>query len=612
MFTRRSFVRSAAASLAMLAHTDGNANPTVSRRVRRSVEHGRPLYEFQYGQISLQSDLHQTQLKQTHSVLMNLSEDSLLRPYRLRVGLPAPGCDLGGWYSSDAFGAETFGQWISALSRYYAISRDEGTRAKVDRIIRMFAQTVEPTGKLFGDPTVTKGPAYMYDKLACGLMDAHQFTLQPTALKVLADVTGAVMPQLPDRVPTDDLYGAHETYTIPENQFIAWQRGGDSRHLDMAARYMHHAFFDPLSRGENVLARRHAYSHVNALCSAAKAFLVLGDDKYLRAAKYGFAFVEEQSFATGGWGPNETFLPNPGSPQLGTAPIHTLGDSLSVTHSHFETCCGAYAHFKLTRYLLRTTKDPSYGDSMERVMYNTVLGASPLLQDGRSFYNADYHFSDGRKSYFDGYFGRFPFAWPCCSGTLPQMAADYHVSTYFHDVDGVYVNLYVPSTLAWQQQGVPISLAQSGDYPIEDTVSITVAPARPCVFSVRLRIPSWTTRPSISINGKRVATPAAGTFATLTREWRQGDRIELELPRRLQLKAIDSGQPNIVAILYGPLVLFSIDAHAGQLTRPQLLAARRPDSQGSEWHVNVAGGRLRLVPFWAIKYERYSTYLRVA
>ncbi len=74
--------------------------------------------------------------------------------------------------------------------------------------------------------------------------------------------------------------------------------------------------------------------------------------------------------------------------------------SLSKTHSSFETPCGSYAHFKLTRYLLRATRNSLYGDSMERVMYNTILGAKPLQPDGRTFYYSDYNFS-GKKVYKD-------------------------------------------------------------------------------------------------------------------------------------------------------------------------------------------------------------------
>ena len=100
-----------------------------------------------------------------------------------------------------------------------------------------------------------------------------------------------------------------------------------------------------------------------------QAYLVHRQSKASPRRAQRFRHVRAQSFATGGWGPNET-LCAPGS--------GALGDSLTRTHSSFETPCGAYAMFKITRYLLRVTRDTRYGDSMERVLYNTILGAKPI------------------------------------------------------------------------------------------------------------------------------------------------------------------------------------------------------------------------------------------
>jgi hypothetical protein len=60
-----------------------------------------PLAEFGYGDVSMASEAHESQLMNTHSVLMALSEDSLLKPFRQMSGMPAPGEDLGGWYNYD-------------------------------------------------------------------------------------------------------------------------------------------------------------------------------------------------------------------------------------------------------------------------------------------------------------------------------------------------------------------------------------------------------------------------------------------------------------------------------------------------------------------------------
>jgi DUF1680 family protein len=316
--------------------------------------------------------------------------------------------------------------------------------------------------------------------------------------------------------------------------------------------------------------------------------------KHLRAARNGFDMLAQQSFATGGWGPDET-LRAPGSTDL--------YDSLTGTHASFETPCGAYAHFKLTGYLLRVTRDSRYGDSMERVMYNTVLGAKPLMADGRTFYYSDYNFK-GRKFYRDEQH------WSCCSGTLPQVAADYRINTYFRDAQGVWVNLYLPSTLRWNQDGADVALTQESFYPFEATVQFKVQASRSREFTLSFRIPAWARGASISINGRPWRTEIVpGRFLAVHRSWNTGDRIELDLPMTTRLEAIDSQHPETVALCFGPLVLFANTDTPPLVSRSDLLAASRLDRQ--TWQARTAGAPLKLLPFTAIGDEQYSTYLRV-
>ena len=268
-------------------------------------------------------------------------------------------------------------------------------------------------------------PAYTFDKVNIGLIDAHAFAADPLALKALNRTTDVALPHLPEKALTrpemaarphaNIAYTWDESYTLPENLYLAWRRGAGERYRALAARFLlDHDYFEPLARGENVLPDKHAYSHMNALSSAMQAYLVDGNSMHLRAAQNGFDFVLAQSFATGGWGPNERFIV-PGSGDL--------GKSLDTTHASFETPCGAYGHFKAARYLMSVTGDSRYGDSMERVLYNTVLGVLPMKPDGTSFYYADYNGS-GSKTYFE-------YKCPCCSGTLGQIVADYGISAYF-------------------------------------------------------------------------------------------------------------------------------------------------------------------------------------
>ncbi len=563
-----------------------------------------PLSELAYSQVRLGAGPLERQARENHAMVLGLDEDALLRPFRVRSGLRAPGRELGGWYDTYAFApGATFGQWMSALSRFYAISGDAATRAKVQRLVRGYAATVDAPGSFYRH---NRFPSYTYDKLVGGLLDAEKFGLDGTARATLAGTTGAAVAYLPphamprnEHAQTGEDFSQHawdESYTLPENQFQAWHLTGERIHLQLARRFLYDEFFAALARGDNALPGKHAYSHVNALSSAAQAYLSLGNPMYLATAQQGFAMITAQSFATGGWGPDEHFVA-PGS--------GALGASLEDQSKSFETPCGAYAHFKLTRYLLRITRDSRYGDSMERVLYNTVLGAIPIQPDGHAFYYSDY--TRQAKKIFH------PDRWPCCSGTLPMIAADYAISTCFRDSQGIYVNLYVPAQINWTQNNVPCGLSIETDYPYAAGVTMTLRLPSPQLFTLNLRIPAWAQDASLLVNGKR-QTLQSGRFAAIRREWHSADRVELELPDARRLESVDAAHPDTVALLAGPLVLMrtvEADATVSAIPRDALLRAQRDRGGRHEWRVATDAGAVKLKPFLDIDTEIYSPYQTV-
>jgi DUF1680 family protein len=605
-FTRRKFLQ--ASAVAAGATLSGRALP---RRAAASTVTPR-LSQFAYSQVTLLDGPMQEQFERNHKFFLALDEDGLLKPFRERAGMPAPGPVMGGWYNDSPdydppkdmtgyIAGHSFGQYLSGLARAYAITGDQATQQKVQRLVKGFGATV--TEKFYVDYPL---PAYTFDKTNMGLLDAHAFAGDPMALPVLAHATDAVLPHLPAgaqtrieacAVPHKNVsYCWDETYTLPENFYIAYQRSGDARYRKLAERFLQDKdYFTPLSEGDNILPGLHAYSHLNALCSAIQAYLMDGSAMHLRAARNGFDMIRTtQSFATGGWGPNESFR-KPGSGDLGA--------SLSTTHASFETPCGAYGHFKVARYLMRITGDSSYGDSMESILYNTILGAKPIQPDGTSFYYADYN-NVATKFYHRD-------KWPCCSGTFPQITADYGISSYLSASDGVYVNLYVPSRLQWTQHGTRCTLVQQTQYPYSAETSIALQTEKPVEFVVYLRIPAWAGADTrLAINGKAsTAVLKPGTFVPIRQTWKNGDRLELTIDRPLRLAAVDPQHPEQVAVLHGPLTLFAVDKLPGDLTRRQLLATQQQGSR--DWRVPTRPDPLRMMAYADIKDETYRLYLPV-
>ncbi len=576
-----------------------------------------PLSTFPYSDVELLDGPMKRQFEENHARFLNLDDDRLLKVFRQVAGLPAPGEDMGGWYDLTGFSltrndfhgfiaGHTFGQYVSGLARAYAVTGSVETRAKVHRLVKGYSETLDAKGKFFVDYRL---PAYTYDKLSCGLIDAYEFAQAPLAMDTHEKLTRAMVAYLPEKALSraeqrsrphkDTSYTWDESYTLPENLFLAYQRSGKVLYREMAKRYLEDdTYFGPLAQGNNVLPFEHAYSHVNAFNSAMQAYITLGSEMHLRAATNAFQMLQTtQSFATGGWGPDEAF----GEPGRGQ-----LGDSLASTHASFETPCGAYGHFKITRYLLRVTKDSHYGDSMEQVLYNTILGAWPIQADGTSFYYSDYA-TTGKKGWHRD-------KWPCCSGTFPQLAADYHISAYLRAADGVYVNLFTPSVVRWNDGGGKYSLTQQTKYPFENKVQIQVSGTRAAEYTLYVRIPAWSgSEPMLSVNGKRVSDPVKpGTFAAVRRTWKDGDRVELELSMPLRLEPVDENHPKLVALMRGPLVHFAIADSQPAFDGAELLRSELSNNAAGDLIANSADAKpVSMRPFMSIDKESYSTYVQL-
>lgn len=557
------------------------------------------LQEFGLGSVQLTGGPLKRQYDRVHASYLALDNDRLLRPYRERGGLPAPGAPMGGWYGADGFvPGHSLGQYISGLARFGSATGDSACHAKVHELVEGFAATFNASGHIYAGTNAEKlWPCYVLDKHLAGLLDAYSLSRVDQALALLPRIFQASLPSVPeqgrDRIgkknPPYD-----ETYVLPENLFAAHALTGDRAFYDRATAYLlDREFFDPLASGQDVLPGRHAYSHAIALSSAAKARLVLGDPKYLAAMQNAWEFlVRNQQYASGGWGPNELFV---------EAHQGKLYESLLSTSDHFETPCGSYAAIKLARSLLCATADARYGDGLERVTYNAILAVREPDSDGDYFYYSSYA-ARARKTYY-------PQKWPCCSGTLVQCVADYVRNIYFSSANGVVVNLYAPSRLTWTQAGMPITLTQQTDYPLSDSIEMRIDCATPTAFTLGLRIPAWVAgAPVLRVNGKPITAETRRGFAYLHRRWTSGDTIALRLPRAFRTEAIDDRHPDTVALLHGPLLYAELNPTEEQSSFASFDALSPLAGTHGLLGARTAGQTRIYAPLYFVRNETYSVY----
>jgi DUF1680 family protein len=181
---------------------------------------------------------------------------------------------------------------------------------------------------------------------------------------------------------------------------------------------------------------------------------------------------------------------------------------------------------------------------------------------------------------------------------------------YLKADDAIYVQLFAGSTVTIEDvAGTDVVVTQKTDYPWSGKVAIHVEPARPAEFSLNIRVPIrdvselYRGRPecrgleSVAVNGSPVDSRTEKGYAVLRREWQAGDRIELELPMKVQRvhgsEKIEATRGQ-VALRYGPLV-YTFESADQELGR-----ALPPDSVlNPQWSGDLLGGVMVIRGKWA-------------
>jgi DUF1680 family protein len=533
---RRDFLKGAVAAAGLLPHLRTVAGPAAPART--------VLEPFDFHGVKLGASRWQEQYQSARDAYFAVSNDDILQGWRAAAGLPAPGKPLGGWCQRNS--ATVFGQWLSGMARMYKATDDGAMRDKAAYLLTEWAKTIKPDG----DCGMRH---YPYEKLVCGLVDMHKYAEHPDAIPLLEKTTAWASKTFSrENVPAapypPELHSGRvlEWYTLSENLFRAYEVTGNPKFKEFAEVWLYHPYWKKFSQTSMPTDAWgvHAYSHVNTFSSAAMAYAVSGDPEYLRIIKNAYDYLQAtQCYATGGYGPAERIMPADGR----------LGRSLECRSDSFETPCGSWAGFKLSKYLMRFTGEARYGDWIERLFYNGVGAALPWKTDGSNFYYADYRTSSGLK-----YYGHTGFT--CCSGTYIQDMADYHDLIYFQDSSGLYVNLFVPSEVTWTRPEGAVKLTQETSYPEADTTTLRLEMKQSAKFPLSLRVPGWARDMSVSVNGMPANVKyEPGKWATVDRTWASGDRVEARIPLRFRLEPIDPQHPTRVAIVRGPIV-YVIDA----------------------------------------------------
>jgi len=600
---------------------------------------------FGLGDVELLDSPFKQAMERNAEYLLSLDADRLLHNTRKYAGLQPKGELYGGWESRGIAG-HTLGHYLTAVSQQYAATRDRRFKQRLDYIIGEMAEAQRAYGDgyvgalpevelstmrgfkqgkieikdAFTFKTGAWVPWYTQHKVLAGLRDAwtlgesiHAREVTLNLANWVDDITAGLTPELQQTMLQVEHGGMREAL------FDIYALTEDERYFKTAQRFEHRAILDPLLAGRDELPGKHANTQIPKVIGAARGYEVANQSEGRPIAEnFWKTVVHNHSWAIGGNSDGEFFF----SPN--TAPEH-------LSSATAETC-NTYNMLRLTERLFGWQPRVEYADFEERALYNHIL-ASQESKQGMFTY-----FMSLQPGHFKTYSTPHDSFW-CCVGSGMENHTKYGAAIYFHSSDALYVNLFIPSALRWQERG--LELEQKTDYPNENRTSLLVTKAPAAPLSLRVRVPAWASgNATLTLNGKPAAVDAKpGTYATLQRAWKKGDVLELTIPASVRTEPLRGSQDQF-AFVYGPVVLGgdlgpapagpTMPYAKGQLANlkaeaieppslsgtPQQLAASLRRAPGDALAFKLTTGEPRkevtLRPFHELDYQRYTVYWKTA
>ncbi len=537
-------------SLACPRLRGGYADALAEGQAREKVQPVIPLKAraFRLEDVRLFEGPFKRAMELDRAYLLSLDVDRLLHNFRVNAGLPSSAKPLGGWEEPNCeLRGHCVGHYLSACAMMYASTGDERLKEKGNAVVEGLSecQAKIGSGYLSAYPEefidrveATKrvwAPYYTLHKIYAGLLDMYVYCGNQQALQVcekFADWVIARNARLSDEQMQKMLGTEHGGM----NEVLANLYGltGQEKYLKIAQRFNHMAVIGPASERQDKLTGLHANTQIPKFVGTARQYELTGQE-WLKTASVFFwdTVVNERSYVIGGHSDGEGFSPKE---RLSEA----LGPNTTET-------CNTYNMLKLTRHLFCWEPRGEYADYYERALYNHIL-ASQNPETGMMCYYVP--LKSGSKKVYNDPLNSF---W-CCTGTGIENHAKYGDSIYFHDDDSLWVNLFIASELNWKVKG--LTLHQETKFPDEGSSRLIFTCEKPVQLNLLVRHPYWSVSGfQLSVNGQAIPDASSpGSYASLSRTWKSGDTVEVQMPFSLRTEGFRDNRRRI-AFMNGPLVL---------------------------------------------------------
>ena len=205
----------------------------------------------------------------------------------------------------------------------------------------------------------------------------------------------------------------------------------------------------------------------------------------------------------------------------------------------------------------------------------------------------------------------------CCEGQGTRLIGSLPEHIYSIASDGLYVNLFEPSTIRWKQNGQTLSLKMTTKFPFHPDVRLEFSAARPASARIRVRVPSWAAREmEVYVNGSHVATGRPGSYVVIDRTWSNGDKVAFRLPAVLRVTRYEGADQipghERYAVLYGPVLLAAVGAPEVRLRGVDAAHAERltqmlQPQPGRPLHYTVEKNPgIHYMPYWQVDTQPFN------
>lgn len=472
---------------------------------------------------------------------------------------------------------------------------------------------LEKGAKYGGQKNQIWAPYYTLHKILSGLLDVYEVSGNKKALDIAGGMGDWVYARL-SKVPTDTLIKMWNTYIAGEfggmNEAMArlYRITGKPNHLKTAQLFDNiRVFFGDtqhshgLAKNVDLFRGLHANQHIPQVVGSIETYRVSNNPEYYKIAdNFWYKMVNDYMYSIGGVAgarnPNnaECFIGQPG----------TLYENGFASGGQNETCA-TYNMLKLTSDLFLFDQRGELMDYYERALYNDIL-ASVAESTPANTYHVPL-----RPGSIKQFGNPNMTGFTCCNGTAIESSTKLQNSIYFKSKDNqaLYVNLFIPSTLEWTERKVTVE--QATNFPKEDNTKLTIKGNGK--FDINVRVPGWATKGFfVKINGKEqklIAKP--GSYLKISRTWKDGDMIELQMPFQFHLDPI-MDQQNIASLFYGPILLAAQETEARKEWRKLTLDAEdiSKSIKGDPKQLQFTIDDVVFKPFYET-YGRHSVYLDV-